>query len=410
MINNEISDEEKEAYLQEFLKQYEILIFTKEEIEQIGLLDNCINCGTCTMFCPLLEPTNGELSPRKVAIEVSRTEPYWKNIRKIAYDCTNCGKCEEVCPKSVPIPKIIRILRNKIYLQTPELVPDGYKGLENNLRNYNKSFVPIEEDDKEDYIEEESENLGIQKLEDIYKEDAEIYYFAGCQASERMFKIRESTKFILNKLKINYSLIKNESCCGLPAVLLGNPELADHFCDDLFTYLQSTSIKTLVCTCAGCTARLKEFFNKKDIKFSVKHIVEFLIEDISLEKLKANYNIPSDSFRITLHHPCDLHRGVGKYFIEYLESILKSLPNVEFIKLDAHDECCGAGGLADIFIPDVTKVLQDIKIKKIKETSANFVISACPRCISQIEEGIYAQSIDISAEDIVTFLVKFLKG
>ena len=403
-------EEEKAAYLEDFMKQYQILVFTEEEMKLIGQLDNCINCGTCTMFCPLLGPTKGELSPRKIAIEVSRTEPYWKNIRKIVYDCTNCGKCQEVCPKSVPIPQIVRILRNKIYLQTPELIPDGYKGLENNLNTYNKSFVPIEEDDKEDYIEEESENLGIPKLDDIYKDDADVYYFAGCQASERMFKIRESTKFILNKLKKNYSLIKNEGCCGLPAVLLGNPELADNFCIKLKTYLDTTSIKTLICTCAGCTARLKEFFYKNNVKFNVKHIVEYLIEDISLEKLKENYQTPSESFKITLHNPCDLHRGVGKFLIEYLESILESLPNVEFIRLDAHDECCGAGGLADIFIPDVTKELQELKIDKIKDSKANYVISACPRCISQIEDGIHARSEEIEVDDIVTFLLRFLRG
>ena len=164
------------------------------------------------------------------------------------------------------------------------------------------------------------------------------------------------------------------------------------------------------CTCAGCAARLKKYFNKKNVKFEVKHFVEYIIEDISLEKLIENYKIPSESFKITLHNPCDLHRGVGKYLIEYLESILKSLPNVEFIQLDAHDECCGAGGLADVFIPDVTRELQEIKINKIKDTGANLVISACPRCISQIADGMHAQSVDILVEDIVTFLTRFLKG
>ncbi|MHA1783638.1 MAG: (Fe-S)-binding protein, partial [Candidatus Helarchaeota archaeon] len=332
MNNNELTSEEKLDYITKFMKEYQILIFTREEEELIGQLDNCINCGTCTMYCPLLGPTNGELSPRKVAIEVSRTEPFWKNIRNVVYDCTTCGKCEEVCPKSVPIPKIIKILRSKIYTQTPDLIPEGYKGLEKNLITYQKSFVPIDEDDKEDYIEEESENLGIPKIEDVYKDDAEVYYFAGCQASERMFKIRESTKHVLKQLKINYSLIKNEACCGLPAVLLGNPSLADKFCDELSLYLKSTPIKYLICTCAGCTARLKEYFREKETSFEVKHLVEYLIEVISLEELKKLYKSPSEKYQITLHNPCDLHRGVGKYLIEYLEDILTSLPNVEFIK------------------------------------------------------------------------------
>ena len=408
MTFKEMTSEEKETYLQKFMKDYQILIFTQEEQDLIGQLDNCINCGTCTMYCPLLIPTKGELSPQKIAIEVSRTEPHWKTVRNVVYECTNCGKCEEVCPKSIPIPLIVRIVRQKIYEQSPESIPEGYKGLENNLNTYQKAFMPIDEDDKEDYIEDESEALGIPKQDDTYKDDAEVYYFMGCQASERMFKIREATKFILNKFGINYSLIKDEACCGLPAVLLGNPEIANNFCDELLVNLQKTKIKTLVCTCAGCAARLKEFFFEKDVNFEVKHFVEFVVEDITLDKLKEKVKEPSEKVSITLHNPCDLHRGIGKYFIEYTESILKSITNVEFMRFETHDECCGSGGLADVYIPDVTKELQEKKINDIEKISVKKVISACPRCLSQIEDGIHARSSKLEAEDITTFLLQFL--
>jgi len=402
--------EERAIHLKKFMDDYHILVFTPEEQELIGQLDNCINCGTCTMYCPLLIPTKGELSPQKIAIEVSRTEPYWKTVRNVVYECTNCGKCEEVCPKSIPVPLIVRIVRQKIYEQSPESIPEGYKGLENNLKTYQKAFMPIDEDDKQDYIEDESENLGIPNQVDVYKDDAEVYYFMGCQASERMFKIREATKFILKKFDVNYSLIKDESCCGLPAVLLGNPEIADNFCNDLLTNLQKTKIKTLICTCAGCAARLKEFFFKIDVNFEVKHFVEYLVEDITLDKIKEKITGPSEKMKITLHNPCDLHRGIGKYFIDYTESILKIIPNVEFTRLENHDECCGSGGLADVYIPEVTKELQEKKINDIEKISVNKVISACPRCLSQIEEGIHAKSSKLEAEDITTFLLHFLGG
>ena len=79
-------------------------------------------------------------------------------------------------------------------------------------------------------------------------------------------------------------------------------------------------------------------------------------------------------------------------------------------KYVAIDCFCGAGGLSDLFIPDVTKELQELKIEKIKNSEADHIISACPRCIAQIEEGIHAQSGDIMVEDIVNFLIYFLKG
>ncbi|MHC1591259.1 MAG: (Fe-S)-binding protein, partial [Candidatus Helarchaeales archaeon] len=365
----------------------------------------------CTMHCPLLDLTNGELSPRKIAIEVSRTEPDWKTIRNIVYDCTLCGKCEEVCPESVPVPRIVKILRARILRQSPDFVPPEYHALRKNLKENKSAYISMDEDDKQDYIEEDLERLNWPLIAPKFEDEAEVIYFSGCQARERLFLIRESVKLLLEEFNLKYSLIEEEGCCGLPATLIGDFDLARELTSSIIEKCKTKGAKTVITTCAGCTARLKEAFKEANVEMQVKHLVEFIIEDIGIKKFLAKIKAkPEQPLKVTLHHPCDLHRGSGKYFIPYLEDLLNSLPGVSHVPLTDSERCCGAGGLSDLFIPNVTKELQKQKARDVQENPASMVVAPCPRCIAQIEEGLHELQSEKKVLDLSIILTLFFYG
>lgn len=402
---------EAEEYISKFIKKNEILITRPEEISLLERLEVCINCGTCTMHCPLLDLTNGELSPRKIAIEVSRTEPDWKNVRNVVYDCTGCGKCEEVCPESVPIPRIVKIIRAKILDQSPTSVPPEYLALRKNLQEMRSAYIPMDEDDKQDYIEDDLDNLGWTSVPDKPSDRADVVYFSGCQARERLFLIRESIKLLLKNLDVNYALLDEEKCCGLPSSLLGDPDLANDLAGSIIKACKEKQAKVVLTTCAGCTAKLKDDFHKNDVELELKHLIEYIIEDIGIDKLRAAIKSPPSSpITVTLHNPCDLNRGSGKYIVHYTELILKNLPNVIYEPLQDAERCCGAGGLSDLFIPDITKQLQKQKATDIQTTKADFVIAPCPRCLNQLQEGLHEAKSEKKALDLSVFLTLLIYG
>ncbi|MHA1146103.1 MAG: (Fe-S)-binding protein [Candidatus Helarchaeota archaeon] len=411
---NKMTEEEyKEAeeYINKYLKDHDVLIATPEEDLLLDRLTACINCGTCTMYCPLLDLTNGELSPRKIAIEVSRTEPDWKTVRKIVYDCTLCGKCEEVCPESVPVPRIVKNIRARILRQSPSSMLPEYIAMQKNLTEMRSAYIPMDEEDKQDYIEDDLENFGWTKTADKYLEKAGVVYFGGCQARERLFLIRESVKLLLEALHVDYSLLEEEGCCGLPASLIGDVSLSDDLANSVIKKCKEKQAKIVLTTCAGCTAKLKEDFQKFEAGIDVKHLIEYIIEDIGLEAFKKMIKkSPPTTITVTLHNPCDLHRGSGKYFVSYTEQILKNLPNIIYETLPDAERCCGAGGLSDLFIPDVTKELQKQKAIDIQATPASIVIAPCPRCINQIEEGLHEMNSEKKVLDMSMFLNLFLYG
>jgi heterodisulfide reductase subunit C len=68
----------------------------------------CINCGTCTAFCPI----GIQLLPRRLFryVLMGARDKVLENADTI-YSCLLCGLCEENCPAGVPIAENIRSLR-----------------------------------------------------------------------------------------------------------------------------------------------------------------------------------------------------------------------------------------------------------------------------------------------------------
>ena len=79
----------------------------------------CIRCGACLNHCPVYGAIGGHaygwvypgpmgavLTPWLVGLEQARDLPNAS---------TFCGKCEAVCPMRIPLPKLMRLLREEEY-------------------------------------------------------------------------------------------------------------------------------------------------------------------------------------------------------------------------------------------------------------------------------------------------------
>lgn len=77
----------------------------------------CIRCGACLTHCPIYTSVGGHaygsvyqgpmgsvLTPLLTSLEEASALPN---------ACTTCGRCEEVCPAEIPLPDLLRKLRNE---------------------------------------------------------------------------------------------------------------------------------------------------------------------------------------------------------------------------------------------------------------------------------------------------------
>jgi fumarate reductase (CoM/CoB) subunit B len=394
------------------MKEEDITLIEPEEDETCQKVEACQNCGLCLTVCPILEVLQHESysGPRSITSELSRTvREFWK-AKDVVYYCTECGRCQEICSKNVPVPKVVNLIRSKLFQQRRELVPKSFETMLENLQKYGLAFEPMDEEARVESAKGRLEMLGLSYVPDKVKSHAEVLYFPGCQADNLLPEIRESAKLVLEKLGADYTLLPDLKCCSLPSVLMGDSETVDKLEKDFIEKVKNLGVKTVVTTCAGCTATLEDIRQRNNADFEVKHIIEYVIEDIGEEKFKKLLQNHPEHVSVTIHSPCHLDRHLGKYTTDYAEEILEMLPNVEFKKLEDPERCCGAGGLLNIYNPQISKAIVKKEIDDIQKSGAQTVVTPCPLCLVQIDQALFKRKAETGALDYTVFLAKRLYG
>ena len=238
------------------------------------------------------------------------------------------------------------------------------------------------------------------------KKNPEILFWVGCAGSfdERYKKVTKAFIKILNKLKVNYAVLgKEEGCTGDPARRAGNEYLFQMQALSNISKLNLYNIKKIVTTCPHCFNTLKNEYPELGGNYDVIHHTEFLNELLKKGKIITK----KTNQKITYHDSCYLGRGNKIY--EAPRSIINSISN-NLIEMKRNKEkglCCGAGG-AQIFkeSENGTAEINIERIKEVENSNAETVVSACPFCLTMINDGIKGKDIDskVQVKDIAELL------
>ncbi|MHA1907322.1 MAG: (Fe-S)-binding protein [Candidatus Thorarchaeota archaeon] len=407
-----MSEEEVYEYVKGTLKEEGLIPFEKHELEVIKSIEKCINCGVCLNHCPVIRAVGVDrfTGPRGIAVELSRKpSEYWTSVDRI-YLCTGCGTCREVCPNNVNVPEIVTLMRNRIYIQRPELVPASLHEQIEILKKHDLAFEPWE--DPEEKVESRDmrlERLGLPFVEDTVKVGADVLFYPGCQAEERAQEVRESAKLILEHFKVNYTLLEEMSCCGLPTTLIGDYDKTDDLSKKLLKKIKELGVKGIVTTCAGCTSNLNELSIKENWNIPVYHMLEYLVEKVGIDSLTTEFGKAEGSEeKVTVHDPCHLIRHTSRHVMDYAHMILNAIPHVEVRETTLHDSCCGGGGLVGRHAPDVTRGVVKSNVAEIEATGSERVVTPCPLCTAQLEENLFREGSKIEVDDLTVFIAKSL--
>jgi len=408
-----MSEEEAYEYVKGTLKQERIIPYNKHELEVVKSIENCINCGLCINHCPVIRAVGVDrfTGPRGIAVELSRSPPeYWASVDRI-YLCTGCGTCREVCPKNVNIPEIVNLMRTRIFKQRPELIPKNLHEQNEILKQYDLAFEPWEEPEEK----VESRNMRLERLklpfiEDRIETGAEVLFYPGCQAEERAQEIRESAKLILDHFNINYTLLEEMSCCGLPSTLIGDSEKTNDLANKLRKKVKDLGVKVIVTTCAGCTSNIDEIADQENWNVPIYHMLEYLVEEIGIDNLSSAFTKKTGmkNETVALHDPCHLIRHTSRQVMDYAIMILDAMPSVTVGESSAQDSCCGGGGLVGRHSPDVARGVIKENLAAITETGADRVVTPCPLCTSQLEDNLYRDGSKIEVDDLTVYIAKLL--
>ncbi len=213
---------------------------------------------------------------------------------------------------------------------------------------------------------------------------------------------------ILNQNDIKPVALASEKCCGHDLLWQGDIESFEKLARYNVTLFKEAGVKTLIFNCAEGYYTWKNDYKKlfkepEDFGFEIYHISEYILK----EKLLENMMIPNqEKIKVTYHDPCRLGRMSDVF--DAPREVLKQIPFIELTEMENNKQdadCCGVS--AYISCSEESKQLQKKRINEAIATSAEYLITACPKCLAHLNCYLNEHK-ELKNKIIITDLVSFI--
>lgn len=419
--------EDKNALKPINLEDENIEFFGADDIDKLTwkqLLDGytCTECGRCTAACPAAN-SGKSLSPRKIIMDIRKrtlekaplivkgindenifsktlVHNYISDIE--LWECTTCMACVQECPVTIEhLDSIIDMRRHLMLTESnfPSELNNVFKSLETN-------FTPwaFNQADRAQW----ADGLNIKTMAEA--PDGEILFWVGCAGSfdSRYKKVSQAFAKIMQKANVDFRILGvEEKCNGDTARRLGNEYLAQQLIQENVETLNNYGVKKIVTACPHCYNSLKHEFKQFGGNYEVYHHSEFISNLINENKLK--FKDESVNNKVTYHDSCYLGRYNNIY--DQPRNSISSIKGIELIEMNRNKSkgfCCGAGG-GRMFLEDVEgKRINEERTREALETNANTIASACPFCMTMLNDGVKAfeKTEEVKVKDIAEIILE----
>ena len=386
--------------------------------KQLLDLDACTRCGRCQDNCPA-HLSGKALSPKKVIQDLKNhlgqvyPYPFVKKpietrpdmisetiTEEVIWDCTTCRACQQACPIYIEhIDKIVDMRRN-LALERAEFPESAQQALTSlGTRGHPWRGTTATRTDW-------TSGLGIKALSE--NGDVEVLYWVGCTAAleDRNMKVAQATARIMQAAGINFGILGvEETCCGDPARRMGDEYLFQTLCQKNIEIFRGYNVKKIITTCPHCFNTLKNEYPQFGGNFEVVHHTQLIADLIRDGKLKIS---GTDGKRLTYHDSCYLGRYNDVY--QAPREILRAISGAKSIELarsGPRSFCCGGGGGHMWMEEPPEKRLNVRRAEEIVEAKVDVVATACPYCLSMLEDGLKAKEAEesIKAMDLSELVI-----
>ena len=326
----------------------------------------CSSCGFCRAVCPVFgitkRPAFNARGKMLVLKEVMDGNiPLNDELIETLFQCTTCAACANNCPSGVNVPEIIKSVRK-------DMVHAG---------SCHPAFVAMNQ------VLETSPNIYGESVPPDFERErnqkAQYVFFVGCVGSYREEEATEATLALLDRLRVDYTLI-DEACCSGVLEDLGYVIQKKHVQTNLDRIL-ATGCKAVITGCPYCFRTFNErpeYAGLKEQGIDVIHISQFLSD--------LDFGVQTDK-KVTYHDPCDLGRHAGIYE-EPRKTIRKIAPNfVELPSNRANALCCGAGGGVRGAYAANSIAMARRRLAEVEAVGAEVLLTDCNSCVHNLSNA-----------------------
>lgn len=409
-------------------------------------LVNCERCSMCkwqhpwrvksrdrAMVCPSLRKYNFDAYSAQGRFDLARAlleEEFELTDRalEVIYACTLCGACDVTCKftRDMEPLEVLHELRKYCVEKGKGPLPAHMPAVDSIRKNRNPWLQPAGR---------RGHWARKMAVKDLNKEKGEVLYFAGCTYAynANLQDVARATLRIMQQGGIDVGILgKNENCCASPVVKVGMYDLFKEHAARNIEMFNDLGIKTVVTSCAGCYGVFRSQYPAiGKMNFEVKHSVEYFDELIQGGKLKLTKEVP---MKVTWHDPCHSGRGgeaqdlwEGKRvkwglsepprqrnygangIYDAPRNVLKAIPGIELVEMERIREfswCCGAGGGVKSALPEFAVETARERVQEAKETGAEALVTSCPWCEANLQDGIHADGGGLDMLSLVELIEK----
>jgi Fe-S oxidoreductase len=359
----------------------------------------CVDCGRCSDNCPA-NAVGRPLSPRFISIkarddmfdrfpvlgEVKPREPLMDRVfeQDAIWSCTTCGACEEECPvMNEYIDKMVDLRRAMVEEgQVPQSLQKALGALEKRGNPYGKM-----EKKRPDWTQSLPEEIQVRVAGS--KDQPATLYFPDSATSfdERLQEIARSTATILHYCGEDFGILgKAERDSGHEVRRFGEEMLFQTLREANTQAMEKSGAQRVVTSDPHAYNALTKDYDSVP---PAQHISQYILERIQsgaikLKPLQENVSV------VTYHDPC--YMGRHNLLYDVPRQILDAIPGLTRVEMERSRDssfCCGGGGLMLYYEPpEEEERMGQKRARMIGETGADLVVSCCPFCLTNLEDGI----------------------
>lgn len=404
---------------------------TLGDLTRKDLLDvtACTECGRCEMNCPAAI-AGKVLSPREVVLGLRRQlnaeqpllGPPRPDPRRIleteilpqaVEQCTTCMACVESCPALIdPLSKILELRRNQVMIHDvyPDTYADVFAGIEKRSNPWNEHPTARLE---------WARGLEVPIMSEVAEtgRGVEYLFWVGCAAAfdPRNAKIARSMARILKAADVDFAVLgEEERCTGDPARRMGHEYLFGMQAEMNVELLAGYDFQKILTICPHCFNSFTKDYPDFGGRYSVVHHSQLIRDLIADGRLRLPR--PVDAV-VTVHDSCYL--GRHNRIFEAPREILAKISGIRTVEMKRNREmamCCGAGGGMTWLEEEAGKRVNDRRVEQADEAVRNagsdkpgLIATACPFCMTMIEDGLAARETRLLDKDIAELVVEAME-
>ena len=384
-------------------------------------LARCVHCGFCLQACPTYVVTGLETESPRGRIHLARALSEGQidatpNVVAHFDLCLGCRACETACPSGVPYGRIIEGARAlvqsgprrpfawrlrslalrflfdsprrlrfvfsllRLYQRSP-LAPLARRLLPRRLRQLEAMLPPMPQrffDPPTAAVEPASAARATAAL------------LVGCIMPLVYPHTNDATLRVLARNGLRVLVPSGQGCCGALHLHNGDLDAARRLARRTIDAFLASGADYVVVNAAGCGSAMKEYagllaadpaYAEKAARFAamVKDVTELLAE--------LGFEAPAGRVEARVTYQDSCHLVHAQRIREAPRQLLRAIPGLELVEMDAPDRCCGSAGIYNLTQTEMSRRLLDDKMDDVLATGCDVIATANPGCMLQLQLG-----------------------